>query len=386
MNQQASWFKERVNEYGGNPYQRIIDCAKLAQKDGVIKGIIMHQGESDKDDSDWPSKVKTVYDNIVKDLNLDENTPLLAGEVLRDGSYKGANNNIAKLPQKSTNFYVVSSEGLTAGDMMKIHFTAEGYREFGKRYAEKMLEVENFEKKQRYNITVSDDSNGTANSSYSWGVTGKEIYLTATPDTGYKFKEWKVISGGVTIEDDKFTVGTEDIEIKAVFEKKVVPTPDPTATPEPTDSPTPVPESTVTPTPEITPDVSVVPTEVPSPDSSVTPTPEVTPGVSPTPEAPLASVPESGKRSSDDISPVKPVNVKDIEKTILNIKDEKDTKGSTFTLLKAIANDCSNVAFPKVLNLLSPTPLIISFSDIFSEINIVPSSLKEIRPRSKSLS
>jgi hypothetical protein len=115
----------------------------------------------------------------------------------------------------------------------------------------------------------------------------------------------------------------------------VVPTPDPTATPEPTDSPTPVPESTVTPTPEITPDVSVVPTEVPSPDSSVTPTPEVTPGVSPTPKAPLASVPESGKRSSDDISPVNPVNVKDIEKTILNIKDEKDTKGSTFTLLKA---------------------------------------------------
>ena len=260
MNPQAEWFKNIVNDYGGNPYQRMIDCAKLAQKDGVIKGIIMHQGESDADDSDWPSKVKALYDNIVKDLNLDKNTPLLAGEVLRGGSYQGANNNIADLPLQSPNFYVVSSEGLTAGDMMKIHFTAEGYRDFGKRYAEKMLEVENFKKKQRYNITVSDDGNGTANSSYNWGTTGKEIYLTATPDEGYKFKEWQVISGGVTIVNDKFTVGTEDISIKAVFEK--IPEPTPTATPTPT--PTPTPEPTPTAEPEATP----VPTPTASPTAA----------------------------------------------------------------------------------------------------------------------
>ena len=219
--QWLSWFEAIVNEYGGNPYQRMIYCAKLAQKDGVIKGIIMHQGESDENDKKWPEKVEKVYDNIISDLNLDANTPLLAGEVLRTGACKGANNNIAQLPQQSANFHVVSSEKLTVAksDGQNIHFTAAEYREFGKRYAEKMLYVEKFEKKQRYNIMVSDDGNGTANSSHNWGVEGKKIYLKASPNEGYKLKEWQVISGGVTIADDKFTVGNENVEIKAVFEK-----------------------------------------------------------------------------------------------------------------------------------------------------------------------
>ena len=307
--QWLSWFEAIVNEYGGNPYQRMIYCAKLAQKDGVIKGIIMHQGESDANDSDWPSKVKDVYDNIVTDLNLDKNTPLLAGEVLRGGSAQGANNNIAKLPQQSTNFHVVSSEGLNTalGDGQKIHFTAEEYRVFGKRYANEMLKVEGFKKKQRYNITVSDDGNGTAKSSYSWGVTGKEIYLTATPDVGYKFKEWQVISGGVTIADDKFTVGTEDIEIKAVFEKIPEPTPEPTATP------------TLESTPEATPTPTATAEVEATPGTTASPTPAVTP---------------SG-RSDDEISPENPVKVEDLQKTILSIKDEKDIKESTFAMLKA---------------------------------------------------
>ena len=209
------WFLDRVNEYGGNPYQRLIECAKLAQKDGVIKGIIMHQGESDGNDKQWPSKVNKVYFNIKKDLNLDDDTPLLAGEVLRNGISKGANNAIDILPIKSKNFHVVSSEGFTEvlNDGQNVHFTSEEYREFGKRYAEKMLEVE------EYTITVSDDGNGTATSSYDCGVKGKEIYLKASPNEGYKFKEWQVISGGVNIIDDKFTVGIENVEIKAIFEK-----------------------------------------------------------------------------------------------------------------------------------------------------------------------
>ena len=209
-----TWFLDRVNEYGGNPYQRLIECAKLAQKDGVIKGIIMHQGETDAGNGNWPSKVKKVYDNIKSDLNL-EDTPLLAGEVLRTGVSSGANNNIAKLPQQSRDFYVISSEGFNkaTADGQNVHFTSEEYRRFGKRYAEKMIEVE------EYTITVSDDGNGTATSSYDWGVKGKEIYLKASPNEGYKFKEWQVISGGVNIVDDKFTVGIENVEIKAIFEK-----------------------------------------------------------------------------------------------------------------------------------------------------------------------
>lgn len=138
-----NWMMGRINTYGGNPYGRLIEMAKKAQEEGVIKGIIFHQGETDAGDGQWPSKVKKVYDNIIKDLGLENDIPFLAGEVLRSGVSKGANNNIAKLPQQSKNFYVVSSEGFNQalGDGQNVHFTSQEYRDFGKRYAEKMIEV-----------------------------------------------------------------------------------------------------------------------------------------------------------------------------------------------------------------------------------------------------
>lgn len=143
MSQQANWFMDRVRSYGGNPYTRMIEMAKKAQQDGVIKGIIFHQGETDAGDGNWPSAVKKVYDNILKDLGLGDDIPFLAGEVLRSGTSSGANNNIAKLPQQSKNFYVISSEGFNQalGDGQNVHFTSQEYRDFGKRYAEKMIEV-----------------------------------------------------------------------------------------------------------------------------------------------------------------------------------------------------------------------------------------------------
>ena len=140
---QQSWMTQRINTYGGNPYGRMIEMAKKAQEEGVIKGIIFHQGETDAGNGQWPSKVKKVYDNIIKDLGLGNDIPFLAGEVLRSGVSSGANNNIAKLPQQSSNFYVVSSEGFNQalGDGQNVHFTSQEYRDFGKRYAEKMIEV-----------------------------------------------------------------------------------------------------------------------------------------------------------------------------------------------------------------------------------------------------
>jgi hypothetical protein len=78
-------------------------------------------------------------------IDLDQRTPipLLAGEVLGCGICRSANKNIAKLPQKSNNFYVVSSEGYNQAlnDGQIIHFTSQEYRDFGKRYADKMIEV-----------------------------------------------------------------------------------------------------------------------------------------------------------------------------------------------------------------------------------------------------
>jgi hypothetical protein len=133
-----------INEYDGNPYQRLVEMAKLAQKDGIIKGILLHQGESNTGDSTWPQKVKLVYDNLIHDLNLKPNSvPLLAGETVnadQGGACASMNKIIATLPQTIPNSYVISSAGCPQrGD--NLHFTAAGYRELGKRYGVQMLSL-----------------------------------------------------------------------------------------------------------------------------------------------------------------------------------------------------------------------------------------------------
>ena len=70
-----------------------------------------------------------------------------------------------------------------------------------------------------YTITVGNDGNGTGTATPSTAATGTEITLTATPKEGYHFKEWQVISGGVTIKDNKFLMPDSNVEVSAIFEK-----------------------------------------------------------------------------------------------------------------------------------------------------------------------
>ena len=79
--------------------------------------------------------------------------------------------------------------------------------------------VDNSHQPGDYSIKVTTDGNGTAAASKDYALTGEEITLTATPNEGYKFKEWTVEEGDITITDNKFTLGVYDVEIKAVFEK-----------------------------------------------------------------------------------------------------------------------------------------------------------------------
>jgi len=138
------WLKNMVKEYDGNPYARLVEMAKLAQKDGIIKGILLHQGESNTNDTLWTKKVKLVYDNLMKDLKLNpKKIALLAGETVnadQGGACASMNEIIATLPQEIPNSFVISSAGCPQrGD--NLHFTVAGYRELGKRYAEKMLSI-----------------------------------------------------------------------------------------------------------------------------------------------------------------------------------------------------------------------------------------------------
>lgn len=138
------WMKGIVKEYGGNPYARLVEIAKLAQKDGVIKGILLHQGESNTNDSAWPEKVKRVYGNLLSDLGLKaEDVPLLAGEVVaadQSGKCASMNHIIDALPQTVPTARAISSAGCSAGPD-HLHFTAAGYRELGRRYGVTMLSL-----------------------------------------------------------------------------------------------------------------------------------------------------------------------------------------------------------------------------------------------------
>ena len=138
------WMAGMLKAYDDNPYERLVMLAKKAQQQGVIKGILLHQGESNTGDQRWPDKVAYVYHQLIADLGLRaEDVPLLAGEVVRAGGRgvcASMNDIIQKLPQTIHTAHVISSEGCTnAPDFL--HFDAAGYRELGKRYAYKMLSL-----------------------------------------------------------------------------------------------------------------------------------------------------------------------------------------------------------------------------------------------------
>lgn len=165
-----SWKVKIADEYGGNPYAYMVELAKIAQQDGVIKGILLHQGESNAEDKDWPRKAKVVYDNLMKDLHLKpESVPMLAGEVVnadQGGEKSSANEIIKRLPETLPNSYVISSAGLPC-NADHLHFTAEGYRQFGKRYAEKMLSILGY-KVNETKVPATSTSTLSAQTSADW--------------------------------------------------------------------------------------------------------------------------------------------------------------------------------------------------------------------------
>lgn len=208
-----SWMVSYINEYGGNPYARLVEVAKLAQKDGVIKGILFHQGESNNGQTTWPAKVKAVYDNLIKDLGLDPTkTPFLAGELVttaQGGACGGHNSVIATLPNVIPNSYVISASGLPhKGD--NLHFTPASYRTLGDRYAQKMLTL--LPKSVAPSVSITSPINNTkltapatvnltATASTTNGTISKVEFFNGTTSIGsvtsspYTFS-WKNVAAG----------------------------------------------------------------------------------------------------------------------------------------------------------------------------------------------
>jgi len=152
LNTREQWMKNIVRQYDGSPYKRLVEMAKIAQQDGVIKGILLHQGESNSSDTNWPSRVKRIYDHLMTDLNLNpQDVPLLAGE-LKSQEENGVcwrfNRDIlVHLPEVIPNAHIISSRGVK-GSPDQFHFNTAGMRELGKRYAIQMLKLQGIEFKE----------------------------------------------------------------------------------------------------------------------------------------------------------------------------------------------------------------------------------------------
>ena len=145
------WMKGMLAAYDNNPYERLVTLAKKAQKDGVIKGILMHQGETNTGDPKWAGMVKQVYDNLCSDLNLKpEEVNLYAGNIVQAGGQGvciGCKKQIDELPQTIHTSQVISSDDCTNGPD-RLHFDAAGYRELGCRYGEAVARHLGFEPKR----------------------------------------------------------------------------------------------------------------------------------------------------------------------------------------------------------------------------------------------
>jgi Enterochelin esterase and related enzymes len=138
------WMKPMLAAYDGNPYDRLVAMGKIAKKKGVISGILMHQGETNTGDPKWPNDVKTVYENLLRDLKLNaEDVPLLVGEVVaadRGGTCAAHNAVIDTIGRVIPTAHVIPADGCPQ-NFDFLHFTAAGYRELGRRYAAEMLKI-----------------------------------------------------------------------------------------------------------------------------------------------------------------------------------------------------------------------------------------------------
>ena len=172
----ADWFKNICKEYDNDPLGRLIEMGKLAQKKGTIKGILLHQGESNNGESDWCEKVGKVYTRICYALGLNPaETPLLAGETLyADQGGACSWHNTAALPHLKeyvTNSYVISAKDLPGNGKDSFHFSAAGYRTLGKRYAEQMYKL----LPESTGIATIQTSSSLTNSSAIYNLQGQRV-------------------------------------------------------------------------------------------------------------------------------------------------------------------------------------------------------------------
>jgi hypothetical protein len=126
-----------------HPYDDALKRVRLAMQQGVLKGILWHQGESDNDSvhaSLYVEKLTTLINRLRTELHQPY-LPFIAGEIGYFIKDDFINKVINQLPQQVLNTAVISAKNLTdKGD--QLHFDTPSARELGKRYAEAMKKLQ----------------------------------------------------------------------------------------------------------------------------------------------------------------------------------------------------------------------------------------------------
>lgn len=145
----ASWTEGGYHsQTQSHPYDDALERARIAMQSGVIKGIIWHQGESDSKPERvkvYQAKLEELIANFRRELG-DDDLPFVVGKlsdfyIARNPNAKAINEIFEKLPLTVKNTACVETSGLTPKSD-QTHFNAESARKLGKRYAEKMIELE----------------------------------------------------------------------------------------------------------------------------------------------------------------------------------------------------------------------------------------------------
>lgn len=144
----SRWQKE------GDLYKQAVDRTRAAMRDGTLKGILWHQGESDSGSETTAKSYSERLAQMIRDLRTEleaGEVPFVAGELgqflnreSKDGKpsyWPLVNEQINSLPKLVPHTAVASSKDLKhKGDV--VHFDSPSLREFGKRYATAMQSLQ----------------------------------------------------------------------------------------------------------------------------------------------------------------------------------------------------------------------------------------------------
>lgn len=190
------------------------------------------------DDRDPTCNVCGYERTVDTPVNPDSTTySVTADTTLRDGTFTASPNpakageTVTLTPKPADGYHLVS---LTVTDVEgnDIETTPHDDGTYTFTMPEGNVTVTTVFEKNSYTVTVDDSgqSNGAVDIEPESAKAGEKVTLTATPNSGYHFKEWNVTSGNVTLTDTEkttnpltFIMPAGDVKIEAVFEKDSVP-------------------------------------------------------------------------------------------------------------------------------------------------------------------